>query len=91
MWSGPFFSSRGIYSRWVILSDIDGDSIISSRWVILSDIDREIIPGESLHTFQGIVSPPQQGSALVNFFDEAAFEEAKAHADFLDKSMGGRA
>ena len=65
--------------------------IISSRWVILSDIDREIIPGESLHTFQGIVSPPHQGSALVKNPDEAAFEEAKAHAEFLDKSMGGRA
>ena len=65
--------------------------VLFRRGGLFCPISTESIHGESLHTFQGIVSPPQQGSALVKFFDEAAFEEAKAHAEFLDKSMGGRA
>ena len=59
-------------------------------WVILSEIDGESIHGNSLHTSQGIVSPHQQGSALVNNPDDAGFEEARVHAESLDKYMGGR-
>ena len=41
------------------------------------------------HGSQGIVSPQQQNSALVKNTDEASFEEVRAHAEFLDKSLGG--
>ena len=86
----PFFPSQGISLRWVTLSDIDGESNISSQWVIFSEIDRESIRSDSLRTSQDIVSPEHQVSALLNNPDEASFEEAREHDEFLGKYLGER-
>ena len=71
------------------MSEINREIIISTRWVILTDIDGESIRGDSLRAYQGIISPQQQGSTLVNNLDKDTFEDAKAHAEFLDRSLGG--
>ena len=74
---GPFFSSPGIPSRWVILSEIDGESIISLRWVILSENDGESIRGESLR----MVEPAEFGRELDQFDADVS---ASKHCGFSE-------
>ena len=71
------------------MSEIDGKKYYFFAVYFLSEIDGKIICGNSMRTYQGIVSTQHQGIAIVNNHDEAPFEEARAHADFLDKYMGG--
>ena len=71
------------------MSEINREIIISTRWVILTDIDGESIRGDSLRAYQGIISPQQQGSTLVKNIDKDTFEEARAHSEFLDISLEG--